>query len=253
MKPIKTLKVSFKNSNGFLLDARLELPSQTPEAFAIFCHCFTCTKQTLTTHRISRLLAEQGIAVLRFDFTGLGQSEGDFANSNFTTMVDDVIAAYEYLNNNHEPPTFLLGHSMGGTAALVAASQLSSIKGIATIASPSRPDHVLHHFGPALKALEQNHPSYFQVAGQAYPINPQFVTDVRSINTEELFKNITQEVLIFSVVNDTIVKPTNAEQINNWMDGNSRIVNLYYADHLLTNKSDALLVADKISKWIKSV
>ena len=177
MKSTKTLKASFKNNNSFLLDARLELPSLTPKAFAIFCHCFTCTKQTLATHRISRLLAEQGIAVLRFDFTGLGQSEGDFANTNFTTMVNDVIAASQYLNNNYDPPAFLFGHSMGGTAALAAALELDNIKGIATIASPSQPSHVLHHFGSALKELEQNHSSSFQVAGQRYPMNPQFVTD----------------------------------------------------------------------------
>jgi len=258
MSNTRSLKIKFEGGSGFLLDARLELPagspakspSGSPRAYAIFCHCFTCTKETLATFRISKLLARKGFAVLRFDFTGLGSSEGDFADTNFTTMVDDVIAASNYLRDNHQAPAFLFGHSMGGTAALAASLKLDAVKGIATIASPSSPDHVLHHFGEALALLEKNIAARFNIAGQSYPLKPQFVTDVRNYNTQELFSGITKPVLIFNVLHDRVVPGTNAQEISNWISGKSKIISVDKADHLLSDKDDARFVAGEIVEWM---
>ena len=257
MSSTRTEKIKFKNSSGFLLDARLDLPSESrferPKAYAIFCHCFTCTKDTITTFRISRLLAQHGIACLRFDFTGLGSSEGDFANSNFTTMVDDVIAAAYYLTEHYEAPSFLLGHSMGGTAVLAASLQLDHIRGIVTIAAPSKPDHVLHHFGNALTLLEENKPASFRVAGQLYPMNPQFLNDVRRFNSKTLFGAIEKPVLIFNVKHDEMVSTGDAEEIKQWVSGESRIIMLKTADHLLTDRDDTDMVTEEIMMWADSL
>ena len=249
MSSTRTEKIIFKNSRGFSLDARLDTPTETPKAYAIFCHCFTCTKETITTFRLSKLLAQNGVAVLRFDFTGLGNSEGDFANTNFTTMVDDVIAAANYLSDQYESPSYLLGHSMGGTAALAASIQLTGIRGIVTIASPSKPDHVLHHFGDALTLLENDEPASFDVAGQSYTINPQFLIDVRNVDSKTLFHEINKPVLIFNVKHDEMVSPDDAEEINQWVSAESRIIMLENSDHLLTDRNDVNLVTEKIIAW----
>ncbi|MCK5335552.1 MAG: alpha/beta fold hydrolase, partial [Gammaproteobacteria bacterium] len=144
MSKPQSLDIRFKNSRNITLAAKLDLPEQ-PDYFAIFSPCFTCTKETLATYRISQLLAKKNIAVLRLDFTGLGESNGDFGDSNFSTMIDDIVSANKYLTRHHRPASILLGHSMGGTASYAAAAQLNSIKAIVSIGSPSAPDHVLHH------------------------------------------------------------------------------------------------------------
>lgn len=250
MKRFKTIKIQFNGGSDAVLDARLDLPVDAPKAFAIFCHCFTCTKETLAAFRISRLLAEQGIAVLRFDFTGLGSSNGDFAETNFTTMVDDIMAAAEYLSLNYQAPSLLLGHSMGGTAALTASLQLKEVTGIVTIASPSKPEHVLHHFGPALTELENNIPTSFKVAGQMYRMNPQFVSDIRSYDTQKTFKEITKPVLVFNVLNDGLVAQEDAQEIERWVGGITRIVTLEDADHLISDNNDAAQIVDEIIAWL---
>ena len=168
----KSIKTSFIGSQGNQIDARLELPSGEAKAFIIFSHCFTCTKDILTTYRSSRFLAQKGYAVFRFDFSGLGVSTGDFSNCNFTTSVEDINAAIRYLTDHYIAPTILIGHSLGGTSSLAAAIVNDDIKKVITIASPSQPSHVLHHFGQALTMLEQNIPSSFEVAGVFYDINP---------------------------------------------------------------------------------
>ena len=154
-----TIKCSFKNLRGYLLDARMDMPAEEHggqvSKSIIFCHCFTCTKETLTTFRLSRLLAAQGYTVLRFDFTGLGNSEGAFSETTFSTTQDDLRSAVTFLKNNGQQPVFLMGHSLGGTTALSIAQEFDFIKGVVTVASPSEPAHVLHHFGHALTLLEQ--------------------------------------------------------------------------------------------------
>ncbi len=236
-----------------MLDARLELPAATPRAYAVACHCFTCTKDTITVYRVSRMLAELGIAVLRFDFTGLGNSKGEFSQSNFTTDVADVHAAVEYLHESYEAPSLLIGHSLGGTAALEAAIHINSVKAVATIASPSQPDHVLHHFGHALTMLEQGIASSIEVAGQHYDIEPQFLEDLHQYDMQQRLASLHKPVLVFRVVNDALVDSENADEISAWTGGPSRIVTLDKADHLLSNKDDAAFVANEIATWFESL
>ena len=203
--------------------------------------------------RISRLLAAQGIAVLRFDFTGLGNSEGDFARSNFTTNVADVHAAMEFLRRDYAAPSLLVGHSLGGTALLEAAIDVESIKAVVTIASPSQPDHVLHHFGHALTMLEQGIAASIEVAGQHYDLEPQFIEDLRQYDMQQRLALLNKPVLIFKVRHDALVDDHNADEINAWTSGPSRIITLDKADHLLSNKDDAALVADEIMAWFENL
>lgn len=249
MSRIKSRKIQFTSDNN-VLDARLDKPDEAPVAYAIFCHCFTCTKETIATYRISRLLAQHGIAVLRFDFTGLGQSQGRFEDTNFSTMVEDIIAADGYLKENFQAPTILLGHSMGGTAVLAASLQLENIETVITIASPSKPSHVLHHFGPALAELEAGRPADFRVAGMKYPMKPQFVNDVRSTDTQTLFQGIDIPVVSFVARSDDIVEAHNAEEICDWTGGRSEIITLEDANHLISDIEDARLICDHILNWL---
>ena len=235
------------------MDAKLELPVDNPRVYAIASHCFTCSKDTITVFRISRLLAAKGIAVLRFDFTGLGNSAGDFATSSFTTDVADVRAAAGFLRDNYAAPTLLIGHSLGGTAMLAAATAIASVKGVVTIASPSQPAHVLHHFGPALPLLERGITASIQVAGRYYQIEPPFVEDLRRYDMRERLALLDKPVLIFRVLNDALVDETNADEIQAWTSGPSTIITLDKADHLLTNKDDAAFVADQIMAWFEGI
>ena len=212
-------------------------------------HCFTCTKDTITVYRISRLLAAHGIAVLRFDFTGLGGSHGDFAATNFSSDVADVYAAVDYLGDHYQTPSLLIGHSLGGTAMLEVARNIDNIKAVVTIASPSQPDHVLHHFGPALTRLQQGIAASIEVAGRNYPIEPQFLQDLQQYDMQRRLSSLQVPVLIFRVLNDALVDNDNADEIHAWTAGPSRIITLDKADHLLSNRNDTAFVADEIVKW----
>jgi putative redox protein len=249
----QTIKTGFTGSAGYRLDARLEQPLEAPKAYALASHCFTCSKDTITIFRISRLLAEHGIAVLRFDFTGLGNSKGDFALTNFTTDVADIYAAAEFLRNNYEAPALLIGHSLGGTAMLEAAAYLDSVRAVVTIASPSQPDHVLHHFGQALTMLEQGIAASIEVAGRHYDIEPQFIEDLHRYDMQKHLASLDKPVLIFKVLNDALVDSENADEISEWTKGLSSVITLDKADHLLSNKDDAAFVANEIVKWFEDL
>lgn len=253
MRKTTTIKTSFTGGSGYELDARLELPEGTPKAWAIFCHCFTCTKDTITTFRISRAMAQRGYAVLRFDFTGLGNSKGVFSQTNFTTNVADVIAAIDFLREHYQTPTLLMGHSLGGTAALEAAMQVAVIKAVVTVASPSQPDHVLHHFGHTLTLLEQGLPASIEVAGEYYDIEPQFVEDLQQYPMQQRFANMKKPVLIFNIVGDALVNEKNAEELAQWIQGETTVMTLQDSDHLLSNRQDTQQVADTIVKWFEEL
>jgi esterase/lipase len=248
-----TIKVKFPGSSGHSLDARLELPMHTPVAYAVFCHCFTCTKETLTAFRVSRYLASHGYAVLRFDFTGLGGSDGDFAKTSFATNVADVHAAISWLEENHHAPALLLGHSLGGTAALEAAIDAACVRAVVTIASPSQPDHVLHHFGDALTLLEHGLPASIEVAGRHFDINPRFIEDLRAYDMQQRLASLHKPVLIFRVTHDALVDNDNADEIHQWVAGRSRIVDLVNANHMLSDKCDAQYVASEITAWLDTM
>lgn len=252
----KSIKCHFTNSRGFVLDARLDLPAEEEDKnvdFIIFCHCFTCSKETITTFRLSRLLAAQGYGVLRFDFTGLGNSEGNFAETTFTTTQNDLDSAIDYLAQNYTAPAFIMGHSLGGTTALSIAQNYPTIKGVVTVASPSEPEHVTHHFGHALTLLEQGIDASFEVAGQFFDIRPGFVDDVRSFDMRSILSVMAKPVLIFNIENDALVDASNAKRIQQWLSGDVTRIDIKGSDHLLSDRKSTELVADKTAAWIDTI
>jgi len=253
----KTIKCNFKNSQGETLDARLDVPADIELSeitdFIIFCHCFTCSKETITTFRLSRLLAEEGYGVLRFDFTGLGSSEGDFSSTTFSTTQDDLKNAINFLIDNYRAPSFLMGHSLGGTTVLSVAQDYDFIKGVVTVASPSDPEHVLHHFGHALTLLEQGISASFKVAGQYYDIRPEFIEDVRKADTQSIISRLKKPVLIFNIENDAMVGESNAREIQQWVQGETELTTLKDTDHLLSDRETSAVVAQQIIAWLQKI
>ncbi len=200
-----TKHFTFAGHNQLRLAARLELPDTIPRCYAIFSHCFTCSKDILVAYRMSKQLAQLGIATLRFDFAGLGESHGEFSDTNFSTNQQDLLAAADYLAREYEAPKLLIGHSLGGTTSLACAEQIDSVKAVVTIASPSQPEHVLHHFGSALDELSAGRNSSIVVAGKSYAFKPQFIEDLRQHNMKTVLAQLSKAVLIFSVENDALV------------------------------------------------
>ncbi len=252
MNKTRSIKTSFIGSQRNRLDGRLEFPTGKIKAFIIFSHCFTCTKDILITYRSSRLLAQAGYAVLRFDFSGLGDSEGDFANCNFSTTVEDCLAAIQFLSKNYSAPSILIGHSLGGTTSLAAAIEATCIKQVVTIAAPSQPTHVLHHFNHALMLLEQDIPSSFEVAGKFYAINPQFVVDIHQWNMQTYLGKLNKPALIFKVEDDALVNEKDASDIEQWVKGETTLINLANTDHLLSSKQANIDVINKIIAWLEN-
>lgn len=251
----KTIKCSFNNSQGQRLDARIDMPEDDNKvkAFIIFCHCFTCSKETITTFRLSRLLAENGFAVLRFDFSGLGNSEGDFSATTFSSTRDDLNSAIDFLKRDYQAPAFLMGHSLGGTTALSIAQDNREIKGVVTVGSPSEPEHVLHHFGHALTLLEQDIPASFEVAGQYFDIEPGFIHDVRNYDMPSCLSHLDKPVLIINIENDALVDASNAQEIEQWVKGETTLLTIKNSDHLLSDRHSVNDVADKILNWLGNV
>ena len=238
-----------------MLDARLDIPADfdnnSNSCFIIYCHCFTCSKETITSHRISRMLAEHGFAVLRFDFTGLGNSEGAFATTTFRSMQDDLKSAIKFLTQNYQAPSYIVGHSFGGTTALAVAQSSECIEGVVTVASPFEPAHVLHHLDDSsISLLDNDMPSSFEVAGQLFDIDPEFVHDVRAFNMKAVLTKFTKPALIINIENDAVVGEENARQIQHWLSGESTLVDITNSDHMLSDRKSSEAVADLISEWI---
>ena len=245
--------VSFHGHDNLLLEGRLELPDDAPLCYATFSHCFTCTKDMLAAYRISKALAQNGIATLRFDFAGLGHSQGKFADTNFSTTKLDLLAAADFLAREYESPRLLIGHSMGGTTALACADKIKSVKGVVTIASPSQPEHVLHHFGHALTMLEQGFSVSIEVAGKLYDINPQFLKDIRQHDLKPVLEKLGVPVLIFNIEHDALVDEDNATEINDWCAGESEIITLKNADHILSSQHAISTVSDNIIRFYQQL
>jgi len=250
MKNFKSIDIKFENKQGIMLAAKIDLPG-SPECFAIFSPCFTCTKETLATYRISQYLAKKNIAVLRMDFTGLGESDGNFGDSNFSTQIDDIISASQYLQKHYQKPALLIGHSMGGTASYAAASLLDNIKAVVSIASPSTPSHVLHHFGSALDQIKAGNDSEFFVAGKAYPIKSQFIENLKQHKFDETLQQLNKPVLIFHGENDNLVDISHAETLFSHLNQPKSFVSLDTADHILSNRKDNEYVADVMVSWLQ--
>lgn len=245
-------KITFTNSQGQTLAARLELPvNQHPHTYAVFAHCFTCNKNLTAVRNISRALNMSGIAVLRFDFTGLGQSEGDFENTNFSTNIDDLIQAARFLEKEYQAPKIMIGHSLGGAAVICASKQLEFVKAVATIGAPFQPQHVSHLFQNSIDEIEQQGEAEVMIGGRTFKVKKQFLDDIENQLTSEHIKRLGKALLIMHSPQDLTVEVENAAKIYHAAMHPKSFVSLDGADHLLSKKEDSLYAGDMIACWAK--
>lgn len=244
-------RITFKNQDDLELSARLELPAGRPPIyFAIFAHCFTCSKNVKAATVISRELTQYGFAVLRFDFTGLGMSEGKFEETNFTSNLSDLESAAKYLEENHDSPKLLIGHSLGGTAVLHAAERIKSIEAIATIGAPFEAQHVLHLIEESREEIEEKGLAKVHIGGRPFTIGSQFIQDIEKHNTDGFLPKLKKPILILHSPQDEIVNIDNAAKIYTSAFHPKSFVTLDGANHLLTNPDDAAYVAKVVSSWV---
>jgi len=245
-------KIEFLNSRGNKISGNIEFPlTQKPDAYAVFSHVFTGSKNLNATRNISRSLTLNGIAVLRFDFTGLGDSEGDFSETNFSTNVDDIKSAANFLSENYIAPKILIGHSLGGAAAIFAAKEIDSIEAVSTIGAPSEPEHVTHLFGLSMKEIEENGQAEVTIGGRTFMIKKQFIDDIRSVDLTKITKSLNKALLILHSPQDGIVEIENAAKIYHAASHPKSFVTLDKADHMLTHKDDAYYAGNVISSWVR--
>lgn len=234
-------------SNGITLRGLLESPEQNVSSFALFAHCFTCGKDIAAASRIARALTAKGIAVLRFDFTGLGNSDGDFSNTNYSSNVDDLKAAADFLKQNYQAPSLLIGHSLGGAAVLSVAHQLPEVKAVATIGAPHHAEHVVHNFAANLEAINQDGEAEVTLGFRKFVIKKQFINDVQQ--TESKIGSLKKALLVMHSPLDSTVKIAEAENIYKEAKHPKSFVSLDSADHLVSNKDDAEYIASTIAAW----
>jgi uncharacterized OsmC-like protein/alpha/beta superfamily hydrolase len=242
-------RISFQGSLGTPLDARLDMPPAKPRAYALFAHCFTCSKDTLAAARVSRALMERGIAVLRFDFTGLGGSEGEFANTNFSSNVDDLVAAADWLREHHAAPLLLVGHSLGGAAVLAAAHRIAEATAVATIAAPADPDHVRRLLSGSVDAIERDGEAPVRLGERTFTIRKQLLDDLSTHKLQDRIAHLGKALLVLHSPRDTLVNIDNASRIFMAAKHPKSFISLDAADHLLTKKEDALYVAEVLAGW----
>ncbi|THH34538.1 bifunctional alpha/beta hydrolase/OsmC family protein [Neolewinella litorea] len=245
-------KVSFSNAAGQQLSARLELPvNRHPYAFALFAHCFTCGQTLTAIHDISRELNLQGIGVLRFDFTGIGESEGDFVDTTFATNISDLEAAAAWLAEHHTAPALLVGHSLGGAAVLCAAARIPSVRAVATIGSPFAPDHVSRHFAEQLDDIRAEGHATVDIGGRPFRISRQFVEDLGQHRLEENIAEMDAALLILHSPQDRTVSIDEAAKLYRAARYPKSFVSLDGADHLLSDPADSHYAGQVIAGWSK--
>ena len=244
------MKVTFENTTRQTLAALLDLPKNQPvRAYAIFAHCFTCSKNLNAVRNISKALTQEGFGVLRFDFTGLGDSEGLFEDTNFSSNVDDLKSAYDFLETNYKIPQLLIGHSLGGAAVLFAAQQLTHIEAIAIVGAPFGPDHVKHLFSRNLKEIDEQGEAQVSIGGRPFNVKKQFVDDIINSDIAKILKNLRKALLILHSPQDQVVEIENAAKIYQHAHHPKSFISLDHADHLLSDKKDSLYVGQVISAW----
>jgi len=246
---VPTERFQFESSEGHQLAAALDLPDGAPRAYALFAHCFTCGKDVLAARRIAAALAAKGIAVLRFDFTGLGSSEGDFANATFSSNVADLVKAADHLRDTRRAPDILIGHSLGGAAILAAAGQIPEARAVVTIAAPSDPIHVTGLFKESLEQIRAHGKSEVSLAGRPFQISREFLDDIAEHSLMQHVAGLHKALLVMHAPTDDTVGIDNATRIFVAARHPKSFVSLADADHLLTRKADALYAADVIAAW----
>jgi len=247
---MKKNKVEFTGSSGEKLAGLLELPDGEISAFALFAHCFTCGKDIVAASRIARALTARSIAVMRFDFTGLGSSEGDFANSNFSSNVQDLVLAADYLRDSWKAPDLIIGHSLGGTAVLKAAQSVPEATGIVTIGAPADSHHVIKQFACDIDTIESEGEATVSLAGREFRIKKQFLDDVNSQNMAHIGKLGKALLIMHSPVDNTVLIDQ-AEKIYKAAKHPKSFISLDTADHLLSSATDAEYVAETIAAWAR--
>ena len=242
-------KITFTNAGGQVLAARLDLPAAAPVAYALFAHCFACSKDVLAASRISQGLAARGIAVLRFDFTGLGASEGEFGNTNFSSNLEDLVAAADFLRERHQAPMLLVGHSLGGAAMLAAAQRVPEAVAVATIGAPSDPAHVGRLFATARAEIEAEGDALVTLGGRSFRVRRQFLDDIAGHRLKESVARLRKALMIFHAPRDEVVGIEHAGEIFVAARHPKSFVSLDNADHLLTRRADADYVAEVLVAW----
>lgn len=243
------IKASFQNRQGETLSGLLETPEGDTLAYALFAHCFTCSKDIAAASRITRGLARKGVAVLRFDFTGLGNSDGDFANTNFSSNLQDLIQAAAYLEENYAAPSLLIGHSLGGAAVLAAAQFIDSISAVVTIGAPATAHHVAHLFAKTKDEILNEDQATVELAGRAFTIKKQFLQDINQYNDVAHIAKLGKALLIFHSPVDDTVSIDEAALIYTAARHPKSFISLDKADHLLSRRQDSEYVADVIASW----
>jgi putative redox protein len=236
-------------ADGHKLAARLDAPDGDVKAYALFAHCFTCGKDVFAASRIAQALTEHGIAVLRFDFTGLGASEGEFANTNFSSNLEDLVAAADFMRATWQAPRLLIGHSLGGAAVLAAASEMPEVKAVVTLAAPSHPANVTEMFSEHLDQIASAGEAHVQLAGRPFRIKQQFVDDAGGHNLKVKIAALKRALLVMHAPGDDTVPISNAMEIFTAARHPKSFVSLDSADHLLTDRADAVYVANLIAAW----
>lgn len=247
--PASSTRFKFPSRDGQELAARLDLPVGKPISYALFAHCFTCTKDIFAANRIAKGLNDDGIAVLRFDFTGLGASDGEFANTNFTSNVNDLVAAADHMREELMAPEIIIGHSLGGAAVLSAAKHIPESKAVVTIGAPSDPSHVVHNFKNSIKEIEDKGEAEVLLVGRPFRIQKQFLEDVKEQNLNKDIADLKKALLVFHAPLDKTVGIENAGHIFSSAKHPKSFISLDDSDHLLSKHADADYVADVIAAW----
>ncbi len=249
MRP-STQPIEFENDAGETLSARLEVPASAPRAHALFAHCFTCSKNVAAAVRISRELCARGIAVLRFDFTGLGESEGDFAETSFSSNVRDLVAAAAWLRENGGAPEILVGHSLGGAAVLAATNEIPEVRAVATIGAPSDPGHLQHLFDADTEEIERTGRASVTIAGRPFQVSREFLEDIAEQKLEPRLRELSRALFIFHSPDDDVVSIDHARRIYSAAKHPKSFISLDGADHLLTRAADAEYVAESLAALV---
>lgn len=242
-------KHSFPNEQGEILSALIERPAGKVKAYALFAHCFTCSKNIGTATRISRALAQRGFAVMRFDFTGLGSSEGEFANTNFSSNVSDLVSAAAYLRELERAPGILVGHSLGGAAVIAAAAGIPEARAVVTIAAPDDPAHMHHLLRDSVPDIERQGWAHVSIGGQEFTIKKQFLDDVSEHSLDEALRNLGRPLLLLHSPADELIGIDHAYHLFQVASEPKSLISLDNADHLLSNPADAEYAAEAISAW----
>jgi alpha/beta superfamily hydrolase len=242
-------KIEFEGALGETLSARVDQPDGEHKACALFAHCFTCSKNLKAVGNIAKALNRKGVLVFRFDFTGLGESGGSFEDTNFSSNVEDLVAAADFMKKEMGGPTILIGHSLGGAAVLQAASKIDTAKAVVTIGSPSEPKHVEHHFESKREEIEKEGSAVVKLAGRPFRIKKQFLDDLDKTKMDSFIENLNRALLVMHAPLDDTVGIDNAAHIYKMAKHPKSFISLHEADHLLTDEKFSIYAGSVIAEW----